>query len=532
MGLGHIYNKKNSKQTFEEFKEEAKKRAYLCPTINAILNDQKTHPTIKLASGEEKINLGESNLKKVWARYRLTPVVECILNFKNYFVQTYNAFENYCNNNDYIMKTPMHGIFFDEVSKKNKKEYIAWVVSNRTYNYLNKLTWGHWSIEHKDEIKKLEDVLLNKINNDGLSDDEFLKKATNHAISIINSKDSYRSVYRRKKRIEVEKQNTINYFITALNFEMSNYPITKKMQPYVNVTKNLKKSSEDCKIFATAIKKGNEIYAFKGPIIHKWKNDKKGCLMRNTDGKSDFMMEFNDDVIFWSTLCSPYLNEHLEQVDMRFIAYTEISDIVNYYKKYDKKKYGDIKKGSRTVFGIHLEELLSIKKFMKPKPKETVYLMTGERYEMSETLFLFSKIYNNVKKAHAKGIPAICGLSPNDPNLPFSTWNLSKQMLNYFDNKNFEILEKRVLKWITFNTHDKIPHSLIGALVKSGETEIIMKYLCFDLTKKLDCYESIAKLLDCYEPIAKFLHTALMQLKEREEEGLRRSEKATRDNNL
>jgi hypothetical protein len=294
-------------------------------------------------------------------------------------------------------------------------------------------------------------------------------------------------------------------------------------QPLYDVTEHLKNSidpKKGCRMFAEAIKEGKRVYAFKGPALHKWKKDEKGHIEKviGKDGKFiDFKMDLNDALIFYSTLCTPYTDPYdLSVMDLRFIADTEVLDIAEDYKKrleelveekgkkardkrrkYEKRLSGE----DSCCYGIHLNEVTAIREIVKPVEGEAVYFMTSSEKMAKKTINSFVYMHNEMKSGYSPVmlllVPRLVVdkyrnyLTKKEHNKQVSTvvqklkeLDVSKlsnsEKMGLFDELSGEETDRdrvsdKLFALFNRDTHDKIPHSYIASILKSGELTTLMR---------------------------------------------------------
>jgi hypothetical protein len=263
---------------------------------------------------------------------------------------------------------------------------------------------------------------------------------------------------------------------------------------------------------------GKRVYAFKGPAIHKWKKDENGLIEK--DNKKDFKIDLSDEIIFYSLLCSPYVSDYINYYgteDLRFIADTELLDIAEHYykpklktaKSHKKNKYQRKLDGKDDLYyGIFLDEVGSVRKLVKPGENEAVYFITSYQHKINTAVSYFCRMHNQLKESEYKHKiielvhkPFLNALREQYEETRYDMDDMSAGELihsgilekNGFDSTNpndVELiqsicLDKAPLRHIHEDsltkvsqyTHDRIPHSFIGSLFKSGELSTIIELL-------------------------------------------------------
>jgi hypothetical protein len=451
-------------KTFEEFESYVQKKAYLYPITSELLSWGK-------ADNTEEFWYHREGIKRLWDRYKKSPTVECIIGFTHYLSETDRALKTFPKYNNKLI---------DSLMQRDKKGNILGM--------------------------ELYDVTT-----------------------------------------------------CSVESERNSFILRKSVDP-----------KRGCKMFADALK-GNKhhICAFKGPKIHKWKKDGKGDIMRDDNDNGDFRVDINDEVIFYSVICSPsndpfYKIRHGKTPDFRFIADTEILDIAEYYREKHPKEYRRMKSGKDSCcYGAYLDEVLEARKKTGAKDDEAVYFMTVEAdplgdYDMFYTADRFAEMYNEIKIGCNEGIGGIeillchgelnrystaitlsvlreirneeyknvsrdewCRIRKKmkDSNKHLSDFEikilqkklekawlkhqfrkveglynrlkdqgrtLCEEEINGLFKKMYglakvelkeEIVHEKIFDIFNFNMHDRIPHSYVGSVFKSGEIGVIKEIL-------------------------------------------------------
>jgi hypothetical protein len=372
-------------KTFEEFEDYMQKKSYLYPATSFILSRE----NYQYERGEltQHYFSRRAKIKRLWKEYKSAPSVECILAFTHYFNETYDALERFCASNQEMIKKPIDPKRYYYLKDLNKVEYTRHVV-------LEELLYFNG--------KEAADKFLDKLKECSGQDDDTLIE---NMISI------------SKNMVMDSNERSVYAFTNHLNEKTNMYPIKETQQPYYDVTDFFEKSinpDKGCNLFSNTVKQNKKIYAFKGPAIHKWKKDEKMDLMRDDNGHGVFMMNLNDELIFWSVLCAPfstpdfdeYVTPYYEDHDLRFIADTEILDVAEYYSKKHPKEYRRMQKGKDSCYyGIYLDEIEKIRELIKPADGEAVYFITG--WSIDKTLEPFYKFHNNSKLASKNKEPVL-----------------------------------------------------------------------------------------------------------------------------
>jgi hypothetical protein len=276
-------------------------------------------------------------------------------------------------------------------------------------------------------------------------------------------------------------------------------------QIYHEVTNLLRKSTDPkkgCKMFSDALQRGKAVYAFKGPIIHKWKKDEKGHIMR--DGCGDFMMDLNDELIFYSVLCAPHyilFSDKVLKADFRFIADTEVLDVAGDCKKRleellnepssrdKRRRYRKIYESKLPAcYGIYVDEIQKIRELLKPEENEAVYLITADKgsgEDADDVMSFFWCYYDSLRRNLGKKSYSLLEIARhklnNYKNLSYAK-NMSKEKKKFINSRIKGKTDKFLIKVFSKQSHDKIPHSYIGSIIKSGELGTLMHMLGEELT--------------------------------------------------
>jgi hypothetical protein len=460
--------------TFEEFEDYVQKKAYLYPITSELLSWGRTENTPEFQYHQE-------NIQKLWDKHGKAPIVEGIIGFSYYMFKTMDAIDNFCK----------------EIQYSQRKQYSLRKQKRFTYE---PTPVSLYSVTFSEEDQKMFESMP--------TENMYFKKFV----------DSTRSRGSKKKCL-------------------------------------LKKSLESCSIFKKAKENNKRMYAIRGKPIHKWEYDEEGHIKHDKSG--DFMMKLSDELIFWSVLCAPYRDPSIEfekgaKRDYRFIADTELLDVVDDYKSKLEELVGKDNKKSKTKrekyervlnstdpippYGIHLDEVLKVRKRMRIKEGEAVYYISAELDCLEEGVHGWSaqEIVEGFVTLHDRFIylyapknkllkvaedrfysdsgyerirPALldCIVSRACRN---EFLKLGDERIIDITNDNFltddekEVMARNVLnvlqKEITVdrfnriirdrifdaNVHDKIPHSYIGAIFKSGELDILRDILEKEKTKE------------------------------------------------
>jgi hypothetical protein len=219
-------------------------------------------------------------------------------------------------------------------------------------------------------------------------------------------------------------------------------PETGQQQLY-DVSDYLKESAEGCRNFKTALEKGKRIYAFVGPRINKWKTDKDGKLILKNGGP---ILDLNDQIKAVSLVCAPYREEKYTPggLDLRFISDNEI--LVD-----------DRKKGRRGIYNTVRDEIEQVRETLKPANNQAVWYVTAEPERAEATA---QKLISLVNALNETG-----DLQALEPKERYWLPQLYRdEAANYH----------QWIDWLARNTtHDKIPHSAIGAAYKAGYGEAL-----------------------------------------------------------
>jgi hypothetical protein len=394
--------------TFEEFEDYIQKKSYLYPVVSTIL--KKDGEFYKNTTDDIAYQANRDNVGKLWEEYKSAPVVECIVGFKHYFVETVVAVEKFVGKNLQGIKTP---IKIDNYNKISKGDY------------------------------------------DSCSE-------------------------------------------TVLDFDSGEVPLY--YQPYLEVTDLLEKSTDPkkgCKMFSDALQKGKAVYALKGPKIHKWTKDEKGHIIRDKCG--DFRMNLNDELIFWSVVCAPFYEiEDNKEYDLRFIADTEILDVAEDYKKKleelvdephnkdKRKKYQQICESKLPAcYGVYIDEVNNVREILKPGEDEAVYFVTAEKgysENAKGTVVFLMAMYNDFKDCNLRSVAYMTDGGLNRYRDKFYIKEMSEGKSKFINAELKNKTNRRMSKIFEESTHDKIPHSYIGSMLKLGEFGTLMSILGEELT--------------------------------------------------
>jgi hypothetical protein len=445
--------------TFEEFEDYVQKKSYLYPITSELLSWGK-------ADNTEEFWYHRDGIKRLWDRYGKAPSIECIIGFGYYFVETMNAIEY--------------------VSKHSNFDLIA--INLRTAD--------------------------------------------------VNGSTFNFPKYDRKQFPNLLDGGDIDYVMAE---DVTDY-LTKSIDP--------KKGS---KRLSSAIQEGKRIYALVGPPIHKWKKDENRNILR--DGHKDFMMDLSNELIFYSILCAQYTrpfyrgdefeSERFDSSEwnrafdenLKFIADTEVYDVLFYYKRKEKKRYDNMIDGKEsTCYGIYVDELNKIREHFKIGPPDVqlnldgeeisglaIYLLCdypsdddpvdeedGAKYKRLTTFFqlfdarnflfenftgpemlFFNGIYMDIISSFEEAVhsrPELLKNSQMQPGFDFFEGGANEMPPGFEYLKattgNINFLLEDVLQFFNHNTHDKIPHSYVGSLVKHMEITYLIELLEKDLTNE------------------------------------------------
>jgi hypothetical protein len=453
-----------------------------------------------------------AHVKKLWEQYKRMPTIECTIGFKHYFTKTAMAIDDFVQSNHQMIKEVVSETTYDHLKQMSKEEYRL-SITNR-----------HITASFEDdEAQKLFDALGKRAKND----DEYWFDGV---------------LEESKKVIGEEKTERMRL---AIEYEVSKAPTAGK-QPFYDVTDMLGKSMSKggCKMFVDAYNEGKRVYAFVAPKLHKWKTDENGLILKDKDDNTgEFMMDVKkNELIFYSVLCAHYTDPLIrENMDLRFVADTEVLDVKEHYEKKSKelKENGDpenkrescnkrLHSRKSMCYGIYLNEIEEIRKKLSPGENEAVFLITANakgKNSAYKTINSFVYLHNGLKNAakwhtslaietlfpgfiadkyrnylidEERYTQKLSELAKNDErlskldienldDLKFS--KLSDADREYLFDKlaETEISNDKIAKYLftafSKDTHDKIPHSFIGSILKSGELSTLRDIVGQELTE-------------------------------------------------
>jgi hypothetical protein len=246
---------------------------------------------------------------------------------------------------------------------------------------------------------------------------------------------------------------------------------------------NLKKSIRKCRNFDNAIKQGIaekkdiRMYAFSGPRVNKWKAGEDGRLLR-TSGKPQPVMDFSNQMIFFYGLCAPYVSPSNPgcRYDLRFVSDFEILDVTNDLKEEKGKQYRRQIAGKEPGdYGVYLDELAAVREQMglhkEGREKDAVYYLLAEKGKGAAAARQLATLHNGVlDKGLYKGL------------FHESAEEFHDRLLNghnaSFDDPIESMTALEIVTGILKNVaHDRVPHSYVAAMIKSGEFKSLLASL-------------------------------------------------------
>jgi hypothetical protein len=211
--------------------------------------------------------------------------------------------------------------------------------------------------------------------------------------------------------------------------------IFSKMQPFKNVTSQLEKTISTSKIFGDSVRAGKQIYAFIGPKIDKWQKDRNGNPIV---GKLDL----NPQVKFFSFICAPAKDVYTNRVyDLRFVSDSEI--------------LCEKRSGAKGFYHTNRDEIERIHNLFSPGIEESVYFMAFKDEKDAEFgINKFTTMHNSTMLFTTTFLMPLHAID-------------QKVVVQLMSKKEPKLED--ILKSVRYETHDKVPHSLIGTLLKNGD---------------------------------------------------------------
>jgi hypothetical protein len=250
------------------------------------------------------------------------------------------------------------------------------------------------------------------------------------------------------------------------------------MQPIIDVTDDLGQTVSNYRNFADVKSGKRRIYAIKAPRIDKWERDEKGFVALSPNGYPKINSE-HPMMRFYSMLCANYRDKATgENFDLRFTGDHEVLDIVEaltnpesgHFIQEPVDRESEAYRSWKTAIefpkpyhGVNSRELSELRKKLKVPDSKSLFFITAEPGKAEKTINLFVETYNRLIE---QGIFWVNPFRDNEKDMAYA-----RKMIG------------DVLELVEDTTHDLVPHSVIGSLLKNHEDKAAYLMLLSEVWK-------------------------------------------------